>query len=253
MITFKTPEEIKILVKGGRILSEILHQVAKKVRPGISALELDKFASYLIRKRGGKPSFLNYQPDFAIRPFPYSLCVSVNEVVVHGLPKENLIFKEGDIVSLDLGMEFKNLFTDMALTVGVGRIDPLYAKMIQVCRSALDKGIKMAVAGNTLGDIGYAIENYVESQGFAVIKDLVGHGVGYKQHEDPLVPNFGQPGKGLVLKRGMVLALEPMITLQNGAVKENPDGSFSTVNKNVAVHFEKTIAVGEKRVQIITP
>lgn len=249
----KSKEEIKILSIGGKILSRILKRLAKEAREGVSAQFLDNLAYKLIKESGGEPSFLNYQPDFAKAPFPYSLCVSVNEVVVHGLPKENLIFKNGDIVSLDLGLKYKNLYTDMALTVGIGKIDPLYQKMIKVCREALNQAIKVAKHKNTLGDIGWAIESFVRKNGFIVIKDLVGHGVGYKPHEDPIVYNYGERHKGLTLLEGMVLAIEPMITLKNGAVKENSDGSFSTLNNEIAVHFEKTIAIGKNKAVVITP
>ncbi len=253
MISLKTPQEIKILQQGGKILSEVLHQVARATKPGVSAEDLDKLAYKLIKEKGGEPSFLNYQPDFASVPFPNSLCVSVNDVVVHGIPYANLIIRSGDIVSLDLGLKYKGLYTDMALTIGVGKINPLYRKMIAVCRGALQAGIRAAISGNTLGDIGYAIQSFVEKRGFVVIKDLVGHGVGYSQHEDPLVLNFGKPHQGIPLKTGMVLALEPMITLDNGAVKEKSDGSFVTANRKVAVHWEKTIAVGRRGPIVITP
>lgn len=253
MISLKTKEEIKILSEGGKILSRILKRIQREVKPGISAKELNDLAYKLIKESGGEPSFLNYQPDFAQKPFPYSLCVSVNEVIVHGLPKEGLKLKEGDIVSLDLGLKYKNLYTDMALTTGVGKIKPIYKKMIKVCSEALRKAIKVAKIGYTLGDVGWIIKDYVERNGFVVIKDLVGHGVGYKPHEDPIVYNYGEKGKGIILKEGMVLAIEPMITLKNGAIKENSDGSFETLNGEVAVHFEKTIAILKKKTIVITP
>ncbi|MDD3434607.1 MAG: Methionine aminopeptidase 1 [Parcubacteria group bacterium ADurb.Bin305] len=253
MVTLKSREEIKILQEGGKILSSIMAVLQRSVKPGVTALDLDRLAYNLILKKGGFPSFLNYQPDFAQKPFPNSLCVSVNEVIVHGVPTNKIVFKIGDVVSLDLGMRYKNLFTDMAQTVGVVRVSPQYQKMMAVCEEALRRAIKVAKAGNTLGDLGYTIESYVKKNGFAVIQDLVGHGVGYQAHEDPLVFNCGYPHKGLRLEAGMVLALEPMITLKSGAIKENPDGSFSTRNGEVAVHFEKTIAILKNKTLIITP
>jgi len=251
--SIKTKEEIKILKEGGIILSRILKRVALEAKVGVSAKYLDDFAYKLIKKNGGEPSFLNYKPDFALKPFPNSLCVSLNEVIVHGLPKEDLIFKDGDVVSLDLGLKYKNLFTDMALTIGVGKVKPLYQKMIRVCRGALNESIKTIKANKKIGDIGWTIENYVKKNGFVVVKELVGHGVGYEPHEDPLVYNFGEKNTGLALKEGMVIAIEPMITLKNGTIRENSDGSFSTLNNEVAVHFEKTVAVLKNRVLIITP
>lgn len=253
MISFKTKEEIKILLEGGKILSRILNRIKKEVKKGASAKYLNDLAYKLIKENGGEPSFLNYQPEFAQKPFPYSLCVSVNETIVHGLPKEDLKFKEGDVVSLDLGLKYKNLYTDMALTIGVAKIKPIYQKMIKVCNGALKQAIKAAKYNNSLGDIGRTIENYVSSNGFVVIKDLVGHGVGYKPHEDPIVYNYGEKGKGIILKEGMVLAIEPMITLRNGAIKESTDGSFKTLNNEVAVHFEKTIAILKNKTLVITP
>lgn len=253
MYFLKTKEEIKILKEGGKILSKILNRLKKEIKPSLSAKELDDLAYKLIKESGGEPAFLNYKPDFALKPFPYSLCVSINDVVVHGLPLKDLILKEGDIVSLDLGLKYKGLYTDMALTVGVKKIKPIYQKMIKVTRQSLERAISKAREGNTLGDIGYEIENWVRKNGFVVIKDLVGHGVGYKPHEEPVVYNFGEKGKGLVLKEGMVLAIEPMVTLKNGAIRENSDGSFSTLNGEVAVHFEKTIAVSKTKAIVITP
>ncbi len=219
--SIKSLDDIKTLKEGGKILSRILKKVASEVKPNVSAKYLDDLAYKLIKESGGEPAFLNYQPDFAKKPFPFSLCVSINEVVVHGLPLKEVIIKEGDIVSLDLGLKYKNLYTDMALTVGVGKIKPIYKKMMKVCYNALMKAVKIAKVGNTLGDIGWAIESYTKKNGFVVIRDLVGHGVGYKPHEDPLVYNYGEKGKGLILKEGMVLAIEPMITIKSGLVKEN--------------------------------
>ncbi|MDD3488211.1 MAG: type I methionyl aminopeptidase [Bacteroidales bacterium] len=248
----KKASEIRILREGGSKLSNILNKVAKAAKQGVSAKELDKIAYDSIMKIGGKPSFLNYQPEFAEKPFPNSLCVSVNETIVHGIPTENIILKQGDIVSLDLGMEYKGLFTDMAITIGIGKIEPQYRKLIQVTKEALDKGIKAAKLGNTLGDIGYAIQSHIEKKGLAVIKNLVGHGVGYLPHEDPSVFNFGYPGQGFKLEQGLVIALEPMVTFKSGEIKELKDGSFVTVNGQVACHFEHTIAITKKGPLVIT-
>jgi methionyl aminopeptidase len=248
----KSAQEIKILREGGQKLSLTLKKVAKLVKPGVNAEDLDKLSFKLINQEGGKPSFLNYQPDFADKPFPKSMCVSINETVVHGVPSETMILKEGDIVSLDLGMEYKGLFTDMAITMGVGKINPQLEKLIKVTRESLERAIKASKVNNTIGDIGYAIQDYVEKNGLAVVTSLVGHGVGYAPHEEPAVLNFGTPGQGLKLEPGLVIAIEPMVTFENGAVKEKKDGSFVTINGQVACHFEHTIAITEKGPIVIT-
>ena len=195
---------------------------------------------------------MNYQPSFADKPFPATLCTSINEEVVHGIPSEKEILEQGDIISLDIGMEYKGLFTDMAITVGVGKIKPIYEKLIKVTRESLDQAIKASKVNNTLGDVGYAIQKYVEKQGFVVVKGLVGHGVGYSPHEDPVVFNYGTPHEGLKLEEGMVIAIEPMVTFDDGTVKEEKDGSFVTLNGKVSGHFEHTIAITKKGPIVIT-
>ncbi len=252
MIYFKTAEDINILREGGKRLALVLKKVVQAIQPGVSTAGLDKLAYNLICEYEGKPSFLNYQPSFAHKPFPSSLCTSINETVVHGLPLEKKILKQGDVVSLDLGMEYKGLFTDMAVTVGVEKIKPIYEKLIKTTKMSLLQAIKTSKINNTLGDIGYAIQKCVEKEGFVVVKDLVGHGVGYSPHEDPVVFNYGVPHEGLKLEEGMVVAIEPMTTFDNGAVKEEKDGSFVTVNGKVSCHFEHTIAITKKGPIVIT-
>lgn len=252
MVTIKNAEEIKILKISGKKLALVMKALIKEAKPGITAEDLDKLANKLILNYGGKPSFLNYKPDFSSRPFPKTLCVSLNEVIVHGVPSKEMILKKNDMVSLDLGMEYQGLFTDMAATFYLGFPPPLYKKMIQTTKKALLLAAEKAKEGNTLGDIGYVIESCVKKNGFAVIKDLVGHGVGYAPHEDPIVSNCGKPGSGLELKAGMVLAIEPMLTILNGAIKENSDASFSTLNGKVSCHFEHTVVVGKSKGIIVT-
>ena len=252
MIYFKTTEDINVLREGGKKLALILKKVGQTVRPGISTADLDKLAFDLICECGGKPAFLNYQPSFADKPFPSSLCTSINETVVHGLPSKEEILKEGDVISLDLGMEYKGLFTDTAITVGVGKIKPIYEKLIKVTKESLDQAIKASKVDNTLGDVGYAIQKHVEKNGFVVVRDLVGHGVGYAPHEDPVVCNYGIPHQGLKLEEGMVIAIEPMVTFDSGVVKEEKDGSFVTANGKVSGHFEHTIAITKKGPIVIT-
>ena len=252
MISFKTTEDINILREGGRKLALILKKIGQVVQPGISTADLDKLAFNLVCECGGTPSFLNYQPSFADKPFPSSLCTSINETVVHGLPSKEKILKEGDVISLDLGMKYKGLFTDMAITVGVGKIKPIYEKLIKVTKKSLDQAIKASKVDNTLGDVGYAIQRHVEKNGFVVVRDLVGHGVGYAPHEDPVVCNYGIPHQGLKLEEGMVIAIEPMVTFDSGVVKEEKDGSFITANEKVSGHFEHTIAITKKGPIVIT-
>lgn len=251
MIKLKAEEEIKILREGGRILSKIMKELIKKAKPGVLTQELDWLAENLIKKFGAEAAFKNYQPDFARHPFPATLCTSLNNVVVHGIPG-NIPLKEGDILSLDLGIKYKGFFTDMAVTIGIGRISSQAKKLIQVTKKALYLAIEKAQPGATLGDIGWSIQNYVRSQGFHEIQILSGHGVGFSPHEDPDVPNFGKPHTGLRLKEGMVLAIEPMVSEGSGEVVENLDGSFSTKEGCLSAHFEHTIAITYRGPLILT-
>ena len=253
MITIKTKEEIEILLEGGKKLAKIMKEISQKAEPGLKTMELDKIAEVLILKAGGEPSFKNYQTKDDRIPYPASLCVSLNDEVVHGLPSEKIILKNGDIVSLDLGMKYKGFYTDIALTLGMGKIDRLAKKLIKVCQIALAKGVKQAKEGNHIGDIGFVVQSYVESQGLQVVKKLVGHGVGYSVHEEPDVPNWGNPGQGEVLKKGMVLAIEPMIVEGQGEVFLAKDGwTWKTKDGSRAAHFEHTIAVGKNKGEILT-
>ena len=252
MIKLKTRDEIIELKEGGAILARIMRKLKNAAKPGVSAAFLDKLAFKLINDSGGCPSFLNYKPEFATRVFPNSLCISLNEVIVHGIPNEEIIFKRGDLISLDLGMEYKGLFTDHAITFGLEPITNQERKLIMATYKALIAAIKAARPNRTLGDIGYAIQKEVERYGFKVIKDLTGHGVGYAVHEDPIVFNYGEQKQGLKLAPGLVLAIEPMVTFSNGAVKENSDGSFSTLDGKKACHFEHTIAILKDKTIILT-
>ncbi len=251
MVKLKTEEEIKIIKEGGKILGRILRDLAKKVKPGVFTKELDWLAENYIKQAGGKPAFKNYKPDFAIRAYPATLCASVNSVVVHGIPNSQPL-QDGDILSLDLGMEYKGLFTDSAITVGVGEISQQAKKLISVTKKSLDLAIKECKVGSTLGDIGYTIEKYVRSQGMKEVRMLTGHGVGYKPHEDPDVLNFGDPGRGMKLKEGLVIAVEPMVSLGSGDVVERFDGSFVTKEECLSAHFEHTIAITKKGAIILT-
>lgn len=253
MIIIKTPEEIEILREGGRRLAEILYQVNEKIAPGVSTKELDLYAEKLIRLGGDIPAFLNYKPDGATRPFPASLCVSVNDEVVHGIPSKKRILKEGDIVSLDLGLKHKGLFTDMAITVPVGKPSPEAKKLLQVTEKALQIAINAAQAGFKTGDVGAAVEGYIKPHKYGIVDVLSGHGVGRYIHEDPYIPNFGKVGTGEKLLPGMVIALEPMLNLGTKNVILEPDGyTFRTQDGKPSAHFEHTILITEKGPEILT-
>lgn len=254
-IIIKTPEEIEIIREGGKHLADVLYKVKDIVKPGISTKDLDLYAEKLISELGGTPAFLNYQPDGASGPYPASLCVSVNDEVVHGIPKKNRILKEGDIVSLDLGLKYKGLFTDMAITVGVGKVNATNQKLMDITEQALQVGIDAAQGGNTTGDIGYAIESFIHAQNknYGIVEVLAGHGVGRAIHEDPYIPNFGKRGKGEKLIPGMVVALEPMINLGTKNVTiDDDDWTFRTADRKNSAHFENTILITEGEAEILT-
>ncbi|MEK7569531.1 MAG: type I methionyl aminopeptidase [Patescibacteria group bacterium] len=249
----KTKEEIEILREGGKRLGEILQKVGKLVAPGISTKKLDEYAEKLIQEGGDTPAFLNYQPEGAKYPYPASLCVSINDEVVHGIPTAEKILKDGDIVAIDLGLKHRGLFTDAAISVPVGKIDPESKKLLETTRKALAKGISAARAGNYVGDISYAIESAIRPHGYGIVEILAGHGVGRAIHEDPYVPNFGRPGTGAKLVPGMVIAIEPMVNLGTKNVKLDPDGyTYRTRDGSPSVHFEHTVLITNKGAEILT-
>ena len=218
-------KEIASLKEGGRRLARILRLVSEKVAPGVRTDELNLFVEKLIKENGDTPSLLGYHPSFAKRAYPSSVCVSVNDEVVHGIPSENpVILKDGDIVSFDLVITHNGLVTDSAITIPVGNIDERARKLISATRGALDAGIAQCVVGKHIGDIGYAIETHAEKTGFSVVDVLCGHSIGRQIHEDPQVPNFGDKGKGEELVSGLVLALEPMLNEGSKEVKLDSDG-----------------------------
>lgn len=246
MITIKTPEEIKIMAEGGKILATVLGEVEKLVKPGITTLELDRAAEALILKHGAKPAFKGYDG------FPYSLCASVNENVVHGYPSD-YVLKDGDIIGLDLGVLYNGYNSDMAVTVAVGNVSFEAKRLIMVTKKALKRGIKKVRPGNTIGDIGNTIQRYIEDQGLGVVRDLCGHGIGKDVHEDPRIPNFGVRHKGEVLKEGMVICLEPMVTMGDWHLKTAKDGyGYATKDNSLTAHFEHTMAVTREGVRVLT-
>ncbi len=253
MILIKTQEEIEIMREGGKRLGFVLQEVAKKVKPGISSKELDDYARKLIEEKGDVPAFLNYRPAGIKSAYPASLCVSINNEVVHGIPGKDKILKEGDIVSLDCGIKHRGLYTDSAITVSVGKIDPKLKKLLEVTEKALYVGIEAAQVGNTVGDIGAAIEKFVKPHGYGIVRILSGHGVGRAIHEDPYVPNFGKKGSGAVLKPGMTIAIEPMLNLGTYKVFVMSDEfTYKTSDGLPSAHFEHTIAITEKGPEILT-
>ena len=254
MIILKTPEEIEILREGGKRLATVLYKVKDMVKPGISTKDLDIYAEKLIREYGDIPAFLNYTPAGTGTPYPASLCTSVNEEVVHGIPSRDKILKEGDIISIDLGLKHKGLFTDMALTVPVGEISESNKKLLKDTEEAMYAGINAAVAGFKTGDIGHAVESFAKSRGkYGIVEVLAGHGVGKYIHEDPFVPNFGKAGTGALLKKGMVIAIEPMLNLGTKNVNlHDDDYTFSTADGKRSAHFECTIAITDGEPEILT-
>lgn len=237
MIILKTPAEIVVMAEASRVVAEALAIVKKAVCPGISTEELDRIAEEAIRSRGAVPAFKGY------RNYPRTLCASVNEQVVHGIPSKRKL-KEGDIIGLDLGAIVGGFYGDSAVTVAVGRISDEAAKLIQVTEEALYLGIKQAVVGNRLTDISNAVQQHAESAGFSVVTEFVGHGIGRQLHEEPQVPNHGKPGQGPRLQPGMVLAIEPMVNMGRSAVRILEDRwTAVTVDGSLSAHFEHTIAV----------
>lgn len=253
MIIIKTPEEIEILREGGKRLATVLYKVGDMVKPGISTKDLDDYALKLIKEMGDEPAFLNYKPVGADSPYPASICISVNNEVVHGIPKKDKILKEGDVVSLDLGLKHKNLFTDMAITVGVGEISPALKKLLEITEKSLQVGIEMAQEGNKIGDISHAIESFIRPHKYGIVEILAGHGVGRAIHEDPYIPNFGKAGVGAKLVPGMVIAIEPMVNNGTKNVVLDKDGwTFRTADGKSSAHFEHTILITEGEPEILT-
>lgn len=251
----KTPEEIEKLRRGGALLSRALKAAVDAVRPGVAVKDVDAAAEKVIRDGGGTPSFLDYRNDPKDTPFPSTVCVSINDEVVHGPGNRDITLKEGDIVGLDIGCWYEGLCTDMAVSVPVGAVDEAATKLMKVTRASLMDAVAAVKPGGLISDVGRAVEKSVAPHGYGVVRALVGHGVGYKVHEAPHVPNFVDPRYPKVkIKEGMVLALEPMITEGDYRVKTASDGwTVVTVDGKRAAHFEVTIAVTKSGVEVLTP
>ncbi|MBA7611173.1 Methionine aminopeptidase 1 [subsurface metagenome] len=245
-MTIKNAQEIKIMAEGGKILASIVKELVKKVKPGVSTQELDRVAETLVLKSGSKCSFKGYEG------YPACLCTSINQEIVHVAPSDRVL-KEGDIISLDLGILYKGFHADMAVTVPVGKVSPEVQRLIRITKKALKRGIKKIKPANTFGDIGNAIQRYVESQGFNVVRELCGHGIGKALHEEPQVLNYGKRKTGSELKTGMTFCLEPMVTVGDYQIKESKDGhGFETADGSLSCHFEHMVVVTKNGAKILT-
>ncbi|HCC05133.1 TPA: type I methionyl aminopeptidase [Patescibacteria group bacterium] len=255
MSKIKSPEDIAGLIELGKRHAQVLEALSQAVKPGVSTAELEERTLALIHEvPGDEPAFKNYKPYGASRPYPCALCTAPNNVVVHGIPTEDIyILKEGDIIGLDIGIKRNGLITDAGITVPVGNIDKDAVKLLRVTKEALFRGIAMARAGNHVGDIGNAIESYVRKEGYGLVRELCGHGVGHSLHEEPQIPNYGKPGTGAKLEAGMVLAIEPMLNEGRGAVVFHRNGySVSTADGSRSAHFEHDVIVTKSEPIILT-
>jgi len=245
-IHYKSVEEIELIRESSLLVSKTLGEIAKVIRPGIKTIELNKLAETFIRDNGGIPAFLNYHG------FPYSLCISMNDQVVHGFPGDRELI-DGDLVSVDCGVELNKYIGDSAYTFAIGEVSEEVKKLMRVTIECLDLGVQKAVTGNRIGDIGYAVQEHAEKNGFGVVKELVGHGVGVHLHEKPEVPNYGKRGSGIKLEEGMVIAIEPMINAGKARVKFWDDGwTVSTVDSKPSAHYEHTVAIRKGKPDVLS-
>lgn len=246
MTVIKSAEEITIMKKAGKIVAAVLERLRKEIKPGMKTKQLDEVAAEELIKLNAKASFKGY------RGYPANLCVSINNEIVHGIPGDRVI-KEGDIVSLDFGAYFDGFHGDAAITVGVGKIGPVAQKLMDVTKESLAIGIEAACSGAYLGDVSEAIQHHIETNGFSVVREYCGHGIGRNLHEDPQVPNFGPRGKGPVLRKGLTLAIEPMVTTGDWRTRvEDNHWTVCTADNSLAAHFEHTIAIGNAEPEILT-
>ncbi len=251
MVKIYSSSEIQAVSLSGKILAGVLKKLKYKAKEGVSLRQLDALAYQLIKDKGAEPAFLGYQSDVDCRPFGGSICASVNKVVVHGFPSDYKL-KSGDVLKIDIGVKYKKFFADSALTVGIGKISKEAKLLIKTTEQALKNAIKEAKPGKTLGDIGFAIQKTAEKNKFGVIRELTGHGVGFELHEEPTVYNFGIKKGGLKLERGMILAIEPMLSLGSSGVIQLSDESWATDDGSLSAHFEHTVAITEKGPKVLT-
>ncbi|HXH81587.1 MAG TPA: type I methionyl aminopeptidase [Candidatus Tectomicrobia bacterium] len=247
MIELKSPRELGLMRQAGHVLADVVDHLRAIVRPGLSTLEIDEEVEGMIRARGAKPAFKGY------RGFPATVCVSINEEVVHGIPSAARRLKEGDIVGLDLGCIVEGYYADCAITLPVGEVPPRVQELLDVTRESLERAIAECRPGRRLSDVSHAVQSHVEAHGFGVVRAFVGHGIGRALHEEPQVPNYGEPGRGPRLRPGMVLAIEPMVTMGSWEVRVLDDGwTAVTQDGSLAAHFEHTIAVTEAGPEVLT-
>lgn len=255
MITKKTAEEIALLRTGGALLAGILKQLGQAAVAGTTTLDLDDLAMTLVEQAGVEPVLLGYHPSFAPYPYPAAVCVSVNNCVQHGIPSADVVLHDGDVVNIDMTIGYEGMIVDSGITIGVGEIDADSKKLISVTREALMRGVKAAQPGGHVGDISAAIEQYVRGEGFSVVEDLCGHGVGYAVHEEPSIPNFGTAGTGPLIEVGHVYAIEPIVNVGKKAVVFDDEGdgySVYTKDGSFSAHFEHTVAITENGPLILT-
>jgi len=251
MIRLKNEKDFRVLRESGRILASVLEVLKSAAKVGVALSSLDELARKLIKESGAKPAFLGYQPEGAQKPYGAAICTSVNEVIVHGLPS-NYLLKQGDVLKIDLGVDYKNYITDAATTVGISPLAEKAEKLITVTEKALAEAINVLRPGGRLSDIGAAIEGTVKKAGFQVIKNLTGHGVGFELHEDPTIYNYGRRGEGIKLEPGLVIAIEPMVSVGSSRVIEQADDSYVTDDGSLSAHFEHTVAITEKGIEVLT-
>lgn len=247
MIFLKSAHEIEIMRAANRIVSEILVELRETVSPGISTAEIDQVAASLIRKRGARPAFKGYQIRNGTVPFPATICVSLNDEIVHGIPSPQRIIRERDVVSLDFGVIYQDFYGDAALTFAIGEVSTEIQRLLATTAAALEEGVAQACVGKRLGDISAAIQEKVENEGFSVVREFVGHGIGRRLHEDPPVPNYGVRDRGMRLREGLVLAIEPMVNAGKADVVMKSDGwTAVTRDGSISAHFEHSVAITEK-------
>ena len=254
MVSIKNEKDIECLRKAGKVVVDALNLVRDNIRPGVDTLTLDMKAEKLIADSGARPAFKGYTVPGVPKPFPGTLCISINDEVVHGIPSEDRVLEEGDIVSIDVGVRIDGFYGDAAYTFPVGRISPEREALLKVTRECLERAISVAREGATLGDVGHAVESWAAPRGYGIVRNYAGHGIGRNLHEAPQIPNFGVPGRGITLKKGMSLVIEPMIMTGKEEVRTLKDRwTVVTADGSDAAHFEKTIVITGNDPEVITP
>ena len=252
-VTYKTRDEVELIRQSSLLVGKTLGEIGKMIEPGVSTFALDRMAEEFIRDHGGVPAFKDYDASFGDTPFPYSLCTSVNEEVVHGMPSRNRILQEGDIISVDCGVFMNGYYGDSAYTFSVGEISGKKQRLLEVTKAALYRGIEKAVSGNRMGEISNAIQKYAEAYGYSIVREMVGHGLGKELHEPPEVPNYGRRRSGDKLKEGMVLAIEPMINMGRRHIKVASDGwTVYATDRKPSAHYEHTVLIRKGKAEILT-